>query len=305
MKRSNLVYRRVTHIGQKLPDNWEEIMHTFIEEIEHTLRENNIGFDNIINMDETPVMFNMIGNKTLEHKGAKQVKASSGGQDKLRVSAVLTVSANGEKFAPLVIFRGKPGKKVHKEISKIPIVVSKQAYVNVQANAWNDTNSMKDWVKRVYTRIHNNRPGNKLLLIDCAESHLDNEVIDEIKALNTSIVWVPRGMTYKCQPLDIGINKPLKNIIRNSYNEYLMSSTSPKVDKATLLNWICNGFMTISSNVICNSFKPIINRKKIPTYSWDSEGNIILNWDYENTDENDEEMSGEGVKFLSHLSNTI
>ena len=47
---------------------------------------------------------------TIELKGTKNVKISTFGNDKSRVSVILAISGNGEKLAPMMIFKGQPGK---------------------------------------------------------------------------------------------------------------------------------------------------------------------------------------------------
>ena len=47
---------------------------------------------------------------TIELKGTKNVKISTFGNDKSRVSVILAIAGKGEKLAPMMIFKGQPGK---------------------------------------------------------------------------------------------------------------------------------------------------------------------------------------------------
>ena len=77
------------------------------------------------------------------------------------------------------------------------------------------------------------------LIVDYAPSHDNSELQNWIKHLNntkkaskttiikTTIIvdWVDKGLIIIYQPGDIGINKPMKDIIRNSYHPYVTENT--------------------------------------------------------------------------------
>ena len=53
-RRNNLVYHRVTSVGEKVPKNAVEISEQFLKDMK------NIGeFENLANMDETPCYFDI------------------------------------------------------------------------------------------------------------------------------------------------------------------------------------------------------------------------------------------------------
>ncbi|CAB4407324.1 unnamed protein product [Rhizophagus irregularis] len=58
-------------------------------------------------MDETPVWFDMAGNITVNNKGDKTVHIRTTGNDKNHFTVVLTCSADGIKYPPICIFKGK------------------------------------------------------------------------------------------------------------------------------------------------------------------------------------------------------
>ena len=53
----------------------------------------NFDLNNIFNMDETPVWFDMAGNMTVNNKGDKTVHICTTGNDKNHFTVVLTYSA--------------------------------------------------------------------------------------------------------------------------------------------------------------------------------------------------------------------
>jgi hypothetical protein len=70
----------------------------------------NINPDLIINMDETPVYMDMVGNTTLAKRGEKEVLIQTTGHEKQRMTVVLAVTLSGKKLRPMIIFKGADSK---------------------------------------------------------------------------------------------------------------------------------------------------------------------------------------------------
>ncbi|GES74194.1 pogo transposable element with KRAB domain [Rhizophagus clarus] len=82
MKRFGLSLRRKTKISQKLPEDIEQKLDEFRQFVIKLRTQYNFDLNNIFNMDETPVWFDMIGNMTVNNK-------------------------DGTKYPPICIFKGK------------------------------------------------------------------------------------------------------------------------------------------------------------------------------------------------------
>ena len=54
-------------------------------------------------MDESPIFFNMIPNKTIAKRGKKTILIKTQNQQKCRISVLLCIVADGSKLAPLKI----------------------------------------------------------------------------------------------------------------------------------------------------------------------------------------------------------
>ena len=55
-------------------------------------------------MDETPVSFYMVPERSLTQKGQKSVTIRTSGSEKRHVTVVLTVAADGLILPPMIIF---------------------------------------------------------------------------------------------------------------------------------------------------------------------------------------------------------
>ena len=86
-RRNNLVHRRVTSVGQKVPKNAVEIAEEFLEDMKNTGE-----FANLANMDETPCYFDIPRSSTIDKKGVQTVKSKTTGAVRLRFTVALTAA---------------------------------------------------------------------------------------------------------------------------------------------------------------------------------------------------------------------
>ena len=84
---------RRTRISQKLPDKTQEQLENFHQFVKSLRIEKSFELGNILNMDETPVWFDMAGVYTINPKGEKTVHIRATGNEKNRFTVVLTCAA--------------------------------------------------------------------------------------------------------------------------------------------------------------------------------------------------------------------
>lgn len=63
--------------------------------------------DLIINMDETPMYFDMVPGHTVTKKGARDIQIRSSGAEKRRLTVAVTCAGNGNILPAVAIFKGK------------------------------------------------------------------------------------------------------------------------------------------------------------------------------------------------------
>lgn len=121
-----------------------------------------------------------------------------------------------------------------------------------------------DWVKTVWNR----RPGALLkqrgmLVLDAFKGHLTPQVKEEINNAKTDLVVIPGGMTSQLQVLDVMVNKPFKDNLKQLYSNWLLDgghalTPTGKLHKpsiALLGEWILKAWAKISSESIVEGFK--------------------------------------------------
>ena len=88
MKRRELALRQKTHIAQKLPSDVDTKVENFQKFIISSRKDYDYPLSAIGNMDETPMTFDLPGNRTVEVKGCKRVSVRTCGAEKQHFTVV-------------------------------------------------------------------------------------------------------------------------------------------------------------------------------------------------------------------------
>ena len=106
MRRHSIVLRAMISVAQKLPKDLKLKIETFYKDVQ-MLRENGKYSKEMIgNMDETPLYFDMIPSRSLEKRGAMEVRVKSTGAQKQHITVVLACTGAGKMLPPMIIFKG-------------------------------------------------------------------------------------------------------------------------------------------------------------------------------------------------------
>ena len=126
--RHGLSTRQGTSIGQKLPKDSDEKLDRFHKFVIDARRTNKYELRDIFNMDETPMKFDMPGNRTLHPGGAKTILIRTNGAEKIGFTAILTIAADGSRLLPTVIFKGVRDPKVN--VAGCRVTVQRKGYID-------------------------------------------------------------------------------------------------------------------------------------------------------------------------------
>lgn len=255
MRRNGLSLRRRTSLAQRLPSDFEDKLLSFQRHIIKLRKTHSYPLDQIGNADQTPVFFDMPSSVTVAKRGDKSVLVRSTGNEKSRVTVMLTCLADGTKLPPYLILKRKT---IPKEAMPAGIIV------RAQERGWMDTELVVDWLKVVWGR----RPGalskkRNMLVLDAFRGHLTEQVKAQVQKMNGDLVIIPGGMTSQLQVLDVVVNKPFKDNLRKKYTEWLLSGNhaltpTGKIQKPAvrlLCEWILQAWHAISPESIAHGFK--------------------------------------------------
>ena len=101
IKRYGLSIRRISHIGQIIPEDKNLKKMNFIYEVIQKRKELEIDINEdyrLINMDETGLFLEMGFNTTIDFKGKKNIEIETNGREHYRITIMLSAAGDGTKF---------------------------------------------------------------------------------------------------------------------------------------------------------------------------------------------------------------
>ena len=192
--RNNLVLRAKTSLAQSLPIDLENKITEFRRNLLNIRENGDFSYDNIGNMDETPVYFDMVPSKTVDRKGKKTIKVRSTKSEKRRITVTLCCTATGKMLKPTIIFKGTTTRSIKKVSDK------GRSIVTFQNKAWMDEKVMAMWIKNVWGAYTKKKPS--LLFLDSFSAHVTPDIQALFSQYNTTVIVIPGGCTSVLQPLD-------------------------------------------------------------------------------------------------------
>eukprot|EP00977_Amphora_coffeiformis_P016489 scaffold5113_cov168-Amphora_coffeaeformis.AAC.1 len=261
MRRNDLVIRRTTHHVQSSRTN-PKVIEDWISYMQNICKIYGISKDCMANFDETDVQFAVETHSTIAYRGEGTVsvrKPDSGS----RCTVMLGCAADGKKFPPYVIYKGKRGARVAKELRKWEDNgYSCGCLYTAQEKAWMNETIMLDWIEKVWKPFADmKRQEGKLtlLIVDQMLAHLVPSMKKAIEDCGTLLEYIPRGYTSCLQVCDIGLNKPFKDNMRGTVIEWmiLQGQSVAKPDRATVSHWIDHAWNGIKSTSIINTWAHI------------------------------------------------
>ncbi|KAK6760910.1 hypothetical protein RB195_022106 [Necator americanus] len=222
MARKKLSVRRRISVGQPLPSDHLQKCSDFRKFV--AAEALNVSPFNLGNIDEVPVPFDIIYERTVDVKGRESIKIDSTGHEKSNFTVVLGVTAAGEKLKPMLIFK----KKLMPKGQFPPDVI-----VKTNEKGWMSQELMKEWIVEVWNKRenHNSDPDRSLLIFDSARYHVTDEV-KQFCQQYSKIAVIPGGLTKILQPLDVGINKPFKDHLKAGWEKWMRNEAKATYTKS-------------------------------------------------------------------------
>ena len=247
--RHSLSTRRGTSIGQKLPKDSEEKTVSFHRFILQLREQHQYELQDVFNMDETPLQFDMPGSQTLESSGVSSVLIRTNGAEKRGFTAVLSVAADGSKLPPYIIFKGKRDLKF--AVAGASVVVQEKGYI--------DEIRCLDWISRTFPR---QCPRKRLLVWDSCRAHLTSSVREALQDRQIDVAVIPGGLTPILQPLDVVLNRPFKMAMRRRWENWMVNGKADYTagghrrapSREQLVKWAVEAWKELPSDLVKKSF---------------------------------------------------
>ena len=243
LKREGFVHRRPTRVSQKTR-LCQKTAKDFLLYVREQVRDFNFSPETIVNIDETNVDFDCVAHSTVNRRGERTVSIRCSGSSQ-RVTVLLAVTKAGTKLSPFLVFKGSKTGRIVRELatSSFP---STCCY-SVQHKAWVDNETLLEWLEKVYkpwSREHSQT----YLLLDEARTHLSCG--KQLRAVCGEVDYIPAGYTSTLQVLDVSVNKPFKDYLRDFYETWMVENVVGKPSRLDVAKWVDAAWKKISEETI-------------------------------------------------------
>lgn len=196
--------QRRTSLCQHLPSSFTKKFIAFQQYVIGLHKGHDYLLSQMGNADDTPVSFDEPSNNIIEEIGTKSVIIKTLGNEKMCITVMLAVLADGIKLPPYVILKRKTMLK-----DQLPTGI----IVRCQNQGWMSTDLMKDCLNIVWNR----RPGvlvckRRILVLRTFKGYLTPAMKNIIGEMNVALALAPGGMSQLQVP-DVVENKPFKECL--------------------------------------------------------------------------------------------
>ena len=221
LHRMGYVKRKATSKAKVTVKNFEELKEQFLLEINHVIVMDEILANLVINFDQTGLHFVPVSEWTMEAEGTKRVEVA-GKDDKKQLTAVLGGSMAGEFLPPQLIYQGKTSRCLPS------VEFPDDWHISYSINHWSNEGTMKEYVehiplpyingKRKSLNLASNFPA--LVLFDNFKAQCTSGIFTLLDQNSINVVLIPPNCTDHLQPLDISVNKAVKDHLRGQFQSW-------------------------------------------------------------------------------------
>ena len=183
---------------------------------------------------------------TTIHIKGEESKVNIYGNEKEGFAITLIICYDGDILIPILTAKGKTKlclKKYNLDDTKI-----NRTYSN---NGWVNNGILKIALDQIYTKT---KGKNSVLLLDQYPVHISDFIKEEAKKKNIKLIYVPKGLTYKYQPLDVLINGILKQKAKKFWRQEVVKDPNIKITNSDSVKHFLKAKDEITSESIKKSF---------------------------------------------------
>jgi len=127
----------------------------------------------------------------------------------------------------------------------------------VQAKAWNDNDTMMQWIHLVWRPFCIEKGLPTYLIWDEFSVHLMRQTVQAVQESQTQVEFVPGGYTGAVQILDKGVNKPFKDYIKREQIQFMVDNPNMKPKRPQVAQWISQSWQRVSVDTITNTWRSV------------------------------------------------
>jgi hypothetical protein len=222
LRRMGYTKRRANSKSKMLLENFMAIKEQYLLDIKAVVTMEDIPSALILNWDQTAMKIVPSCAWTMEKKGTKRVEIAAS-DDKRQITAVFACSLSGDFLPMQLIYQGTTPRCLPKGVP-----FPADWHITYTANHWSNTHTMVGYVNKVIipyvtetrTRLKLNADHPALVLFDVFKGQCTEEVLQLLLGNNILYILVPANTTDKLQPLDLSVNKPAKDYMRQKFQDW-------------------------------------------------------------------------------------
>lgn len=218
-KRMNYVQRKATTSQPKLSgQDFDKLKEDFLNDIATTVLMEEIPAELIMNFDQTGIKIVPSATWTMEQQGSKCV-TMTGLNDKRQITLVVCGTLIGDVLPFQVIYKGKTDR-CHPKYN-FPLDWN----ITHSPKHWSTEETSKEYVVEVlvpYVNRMRETVGNSpaLVIMDNFKGQVTPGVLKLLQDNDIHVCRLPPNTTDRLQPMDVSVNKPIKQFLRNKFEDW-------------------------------------------------------------------------------------
>lgn len=212
--------------------NFQELKEQYLLDIKAVIEMEEIPSALVFNWDQTGISIVPGSSWTLEKKGSKRVEII-GISDKRQITAVICGTMNGQVLPFQIIYQGKTR-------ACLPQYTFPEDWdVTWTSNHWSNEEKMKQYLDKIIvpyvqaTRSKLKLPPDypALAIFDVFKGQVTDDVFAILRENNIHVVKVPANCTDRLQPMDLSVNKSVKEFLRHKFQAWYSSEVQKVLKK--------------------------------------------------------------------------
>jgi hypothetical protein len=280
LKRMGYVKRRANTKSKISVEKFEALKAQFNFDIQVIAEMEDVPNELVINWDHTGINYVPTSSWTMAEQGSSRVEIVGLG-DKRQITAVLACSLSGDFLPPQIIYSGKTPKCLPSVSypSNWHITYTNNHWANEKTTIDHINNVLLPYINEVRRKLSLSSNHTALVIFDRFKGQCTSTVLQLLSDNHIQIAIVPANLTDRLQPLDISVNKAVKEHLRKEFSRWyseqlctkIKSNPSATVDlsmstlKPLGVKWLVSmyDYIKVNKEIIVNGFtKAGINSRK-------------------------------------------
>ena len=228
-KRMDWCKRRATTGKLTVPESFlRERRFRFVRGISQDVKKYNIHPKLVVNWDQTPLKLIPASPWTMTKKGSSKVRLA-GVSDKRNITGLFSCTLDGDFLPYQVIYQGITGR-CHPATAH-----PSGCHVTQNPTHWSTEETMLQYIDNIlapYIEATRKKLGEPtmpcILIYDAFRAHQVEKVVSALDRLNVLHHPVPPNLTDHLQPLDLSVNKPIKDFLKRTFSQWYCSELLSK-----------------------------------------------------------------------------